>query len=227
MGFLKFMIHGAAGPVTEKQKEFLFSMENSSERLLRLINELLDVSKIESGTFSIDSAKRDVSLTVMEGVKQILPVAQQRKIKIETRIPSAYAVTAMIDDYRMAQVVINLANNSLKFSRPDTVITVSLDKKNAADIILPSYIADKTKLSGDYAVITVRDQGVGMSPEHAEKIFERFYQIETPNTRKHAGIGLGLYISRNIVTAHKGYIWAESEGSEKGALFTVIIPAND
>lgn len=223
MGFLKFMMHGAAGPVTDKQKEFLQSMENSSERLLRLINELLDVSKIESGTFSIDAAHRDVSLTVMEGVKQILPVAQQRRIKIETVIPP-YAVTALIDDYRMAQVVINLTNNSLKFSQPDTTITVSLDRLKAGGIKFPSYLRLVPPLPEEFAVITVRDQGIGMSPEHAEKIFERFYQIETPNTRKHAGIGLGLYISRNIVTAHGGYIWAESEGSGTGAAFKVLIP---
>ncbi len=223
MGFLKFMIHGAAGPVTDKQQEFLQSMENSSERLLRLINELLDVSKIESGTFSIDVMSRDVSVTVVEGVKQMLPVAKQRKINIETRMPS-YSVTAMIDDYRMAQVVINLTNNSLKFSQPDTTITVSLESIKTDDIRIPGYIHPAAPLPEEFAVITVRDQGVGMSPENAEKVFERFYQIETPNTRKHAGIGLGLYISRNIVTAHGGYIWAESQGNATGAVFKVIIP---
>jgi signal transduction histidine kinase len=122
-------------------------------------------------------------------------------------------------------VIINLLNNSMKFSQPDTAITLSMRLVQAGDIKLPASKKTAGLKNLSYMLFCVKDQGTGMEQKYADRIFDRFYQIENPHVRKHEGIGLGLNIAKSIVEAHEGMIWAESPGTDKGSSFYFILPA--
>lgn len=223
-GFLSFLLMGAAGKINDQQKDFLLSIQSNSERLLKLINELLDISKIESGTFSVSKKIVNVNTVAAEAAKEMSSIAAARRITLELSLPEG-PLSANVDDYRVAQVMINLLNNSMKFSHAETVITLCVEGIALNDVNMPEYLNKASLAGGDYVLVRVTDQGVGMEPDKAQKVFDKFYQIEDPDTRRHQGIGLGLNIAKNIVEAHGGRIWAESNGRGQGAVFSFVLPA--
>jgi signal transduction histidine kinase len=215
----------AAGPVNEKQAEYLNIIKKSSERLLNLINELLDISKIEAGTFGVEKRRVDIVSVIDEAIRQISPLAAAKQIVVENKSEKGrYIIDA--DDYRMIQVIVNLLGNSMKFSFNNTKIRISVCDKRLDDVDRPYYTEKLPDAVKKVIVITLKDEGVGLTPEAAVRVFEKFFQIETAGVRKHQGAGLGLTISKNIVEAHDGLIWAESEGENKGTTFNIVLPYN-
>ncbi len=222
IGFLTLMLGGATGKIPEHIKEYLEIMHKNSQRLLSLINDLLDLSKMEAGTFTISKIKTDIIHLIEETIKNLKPVYSKKNIFIsfDTTIKS---LKINIDPVRISQVTSNLINNAIKFSRQNSRISILLYTKVAENITTPADInlPDKNK---NYTVIKIIDEGIGMNPEVLNKIFNKFYQAEDINTRKAQGAGLGLYISKEIINKHDGFIWAESEGINKGSTFTVLLP---
>ncbi len=224
-GYLAFLLRGATGPITGTQKEYLESINRNSERLLKLINDLVDMTKMEKGTFAVNKAKSDIIPVIDKCVREMGPMLEAMKIKTAAEYESP-SIQVQADEYRISQVFINLINNAVKFSPPGGVITVSAASVLAEKAGAPDY-AFKDGLKGkNCCKISVRDSGIGMEKQYVEKIFERFYQIEDINTRKHQGLGIGLNIAKNIVEAHGGIIWADSEGKDKGSVFQVLIPVD-
>ena len=203
MGSTKLML---AGKVTdpETQREFLTIIEKQSERLTELINDLLDVSRMESGRFNIEKEPMSLVDVVHDAVMELDNLAAERAIEIREDVP-AQLPEVEADPKRMKQVVINLLSNAIKFSDEGGRITVSARAK------------------AEEVLIRIADQGSGVPEEAIPHLFQRFYQVDGSSTRSSGGSGLGLYISGQIVEAHGGHIWAESRLGE-GSTFSFTAP---
>ncbi len=220
-GFLKILMQGDAGPLNNKQKEYLDIVVNNSERLLNLINDLLDMAKVESGVFIVKKEKNDLIKLFAETMGGLESIIREKEIEIEMNTGNQPLVF-YFDYYRMSQVIINLLNNAIKVSPKKSKITITAGK---VGLYVPPDYVDKSKLpEGGKIMIKISDQGVGLKAEECPKIFDKFYQVVEKGHMGHKGTGLGLSITKGIVEAHGGIIWAESEGPGKGATFTVIVP---
>ncbi|MBN2753554.1 MAG: PAS domain S-box protein [Candidatus Goldbacteria bacterium] len=222
-GFVSFLLGGVGGKLSPKQKDFVLTIKNNSERLLSLINDLLDLSKMESGTFSISKKTTNIIPVIAASISDISSIAEKKSIIIKINSPYT-AFDLSIDEYRISQVLINLLNNSIKFSPPGSQIEIELKETLKNKISLPDY-EDMTKLTAEkYLLIRIIDHGPGLTKDNARRIFDRFYQVEDINTRKAQGTGLGLSIVENIVQLHDGIVWADSEGPGLGSVFSFILP---
>jgi PAS domain S-box-containing protein len=179
-------------------------IQSAIDRMLRLISDLLDFSRIQSGTFSVEprgETLKTIALPVIDGMKSLAEARQQRlECNIESNLPEVAA-----DGHRVAQVLSNLLSNAIKFNR------------HAGEIIVSA------RQRGDTVVVSVSDQGSGIPREDLSKVFDRFWQAAET---KRQGSGLGLSIAKGIVEAHHGKIWAESE-SGKGSTFSFTLPLAD
>ncbi len=204
IGFAELMRDGVTGEVTEEQSQCLDDILSSGLRLLSLINDILDLSKIESGKMKLQL--RNISLRgVIESLKgEIMPLIgkkeQSLKVNLEKRLPLLSA-----DKARTKQVLINLLGNSTKFTPEGGELRIEAFRE------------------GGLCRISVIDNGIGIKKENQEKIFEPFYQVDEGPGEETGGTGLGLTIARQIVEKHGGRIWVESEYG-KGSRFNFTLP---
>ncbi len=184
--------------------EFLKIIQEEAQRLTKIVEDMLDLSKLESGKVDIKKTDRDLC-KIIEDVKQVLtPTAKKKSISIETSLPDDH-VKAFVDGSMIKQLLVNLAGNAIKFTPEGGRVEITLADRDST------------------VEISVEDTGIGIPPESIDRIFDEFYQVDSSATRKYGGAGLGLAIVRNIVEWHDGKIWVESE-SGKGTRFTVSLP---
>jgi signal transduction histidine kinase len=206
-GYVSLFLSGVTGPVTEDQKKFLTIVKENNQRLLTLINRLLDFSRIETGRFTI---KRElISINqIIHAVEQIVkPQLEKKEAALKLQL-EAKNVNFMGDREKMEEVFFNLIENALKFSKDDGKPVIEIRTRDVENII----------------EVTVADNGIGIGKEYLYKIFNKFYQVEDTMTRKVGGVGLGLAIVKEIIGNHHGKIWAESEGKGAGARFIFTLP---
>jgi PAS domain S-box-containing protein len=203
MGFTKLMLQGKV-PDSETQNEFLGIIDKQSVRLADLINDLLDVSRMESGRFTIQKQSISIDELLKSVAKELDGIAYEKGVAIVRDIPSTIPELEA-DEKRIRQVVINLLGNAIKFSNENGKIAI------------------RVEISDDNVITSVSDRGIGIPPEAIPHLFDRFYQVDGSMTRTSGGSGLGLYISAQIVEAHGGRIWAESEMG-KGSTFSFTLP---
>ena len=204
-GALGLMAGGAAGDLPDRAKQLVAIGSKNAERLIHLVNDLLDMDKLQSGKLVFHFDERELGLLLTESVEQIEPYAERFGVKLALERPSE-AVVAKVDSNRLCQVMTNLLSNACKFSPSGGTVRISLQR------------------AGDSAQISVADEGPGISPEFRARLFKRFEQEEGAHQQGHAGTGLGLAISKAIVEAHGGSI-ALDPAAEKGATFRVELPA--
>lgn len=185
-------------------KKFIQTMENEVDNLNQLVEELLELSKIESGRIPLNKKIIKPSEIIASSVERMKLQADRSGIIIN-HDEGAEVPEILIDQSKIEQVLVNLIHNSIKFSPPGTEIRVSVRRAD-----------------GD-VVFSVEDNGIGIPPKDLDRIFERFYKTDPSRTR--GGTGLGLSIARHLVELHKGSIWVESEPG-KGSIFSFSIPAN-
>uniref|UniRef100_UPI003562DC83 sensor histidine kinase n=1 Tax=Seonamhaeicola sp. TaxID=1912245 RepID=UPI003562DC83 len=203
IGFTGILLKELAGPLNEEQKKQLNMVKKSGEHLLRLINDILDISKIEAGKLKISIYPFDYIETLKGTVSFLMPQAKAKNLSIETELPVS-KLTITSDERRVEQVLLNLLSNAIKFS-----------KKGIIQV--------KVHLKENEIVTEVIDQGMGISKKDLAKLFMPFIQLETGLSRNHDGTGLGLAISKNLIEKLGGSIQVESiEG--KGSNFTFILP---
>jgi signal transduction histidine kinase len=206
IGFTGILLQGLAGPVNEEQAKQLKMVRASSHHLLQLINEVLDISKIEAGQLMLEPSWFDIGQSIDSVVKLVKPLADTKGLAI--RVETAPAVNKIFHDQRgVEQILINLINNAIKFTQKGEI-----------------YV--QCELGQNHLTISVRDTGVGIKAEDMSILFETFRQIETGLTRRYEGTGLGLSISRGLVEMMGGQIWAESDGLGKGSVFRFTLPYN-
>lgn len=220
---LDIMLSGKCGEVTEAYEKFLTMAKRNSQRLSGIINDLLDLSKIEAGKMDYHFKNMNVN-SVIEYVKSALSVlAKDKKITITTEedenLPEISA-----DSQRLEQVLTNLVSNAIKFTPEGKNITIKSELINAQNIKTnESFMPVIEKLDGYYVMVSVKDEGIGMAEENLLHAFDKFAQIENSLSRKVGGSGLGLPIAKQLIEAHKGAIWCESE-LDKGSTFHFTVP---
>ncbi|MDD5438797.1 MAG: ATP-binding protein [Candidatus Omnitrophica bacterium] len=202
------MLNKAAGPVTELQDKFLTIAQRNLERLGLLINDLLDISKLEAGRMEINRQACSVDTLLTETCETMAAWAKTKEISIVKHITGSVP-NITVDAHRVTQILTNLIGNAVKFTPQGGTITVGAERVQGEPAVL----------------LSVKDNGIGIPKEDLQKIFDKFYQSNTEWQATHAvnGTGLGLAICKEIVELHGGKIWAESERGQ-GATFFFTLP---
>ncbi len=203
LGFTGILLQGLAGPLNEEQQKQLAMVQTSARHLLALINDVLDISKIEAGELKIEKAAFDLADLIGEVTASARPLVEKKGLDLSVEV-SPEIGTISSDRRRVGQVLINLISNAIKFT-------------------LSGGIRIDCRLDGDRAAVSVLDTGIGMSREDLAKLFVPFQQIESGLTRNYEGTGLGLSISKRLVTMLGGDIAVESELG-RGSTFRFWLP---
>lgn len=205
------------------QREYLELAKFSAESLLRILNDILDFTRIEAGKLEIESVKFKISEVIESAIIPVRLDAQEKNINITYNISREVPETLMGDPTRLRQIVINLLRNAVKFTHAGKVEILAQVFNNHGKTVQYNHIDDKNR---DYIVIqfTVSDTGIGIPADKQEIIFDSFSQVDGSISRSYGGVGLGLSISRNLVQKMGGEIWTESElGKGSRFHFTVSL----
>jgi CheY-like chemotaxis protein len=204
MGYTDMIYNGKAGPVTESQKEYLGISLRNIDRLVTLIENLLDFSRMHRGAERIAFETFDLADCARKSMEVVRPVAESREIVLELEAPDE-PVFVEGDNGKLSQVFTNLLSNAVKFNHTGGRVTVTL------------------VLSEDTVEARVADTGIGMPPESLDKVFSRFYQLDSSSTRKYGGTGIGLSIAQDICRLHGTRLTVRSEVG-KGSEFRFSLP---
>ncbi|MES1260130.1 MAG: PAS domain S-box protein [Acidobacteriota bacterium] len=203
IGFSELLAEETKGPLNDSQKRFVSHIYKDSQHLLTLINEILDLSKIEAGKLQLRRESADMGEVIHEAVASIRPQALQKSISIEMSAAGPLRVSG--DRLRLKQILYNLLSNAVKFTPASGHIRIEAEPVNG------------------FGQISVSDSGIGISPEHHESIFETFHQVGETAIGTREGTGLGLPITKRLVEAHGGRIRVDSAPG-RGSRFTFTIP---
>ncbi len=204
LGFSDIMLQSTFGPLgSQRYKEYMHDIYNSGAHLLTLINDILDMSKIEAGRFTLDCKNTDLEPIISEAVRTLTPQAQEKNIAVTTNITPE--LHAEVDGRAMKQIFLNLISNAVKFTPSGGNIDVCAFKK-------------KNNL-----IFKITDTGVGIPQSAIKKLGQPFEQVENQLTKSHTGSGLGLAISRSLLELHKGKLEITSK-EMKGTTVTIIMP---
>lgn len=212
IGYSEMLSEGLAGELNREQSDYIKTIMDKGETLLKLISSILDISQIEAGKVRLNFEPVDVSEVIRSSVTSVTPQAQKKGIALRTQLPQRQQRRATADRDKLRQVVVNLLANAVKFTGQNGSILVSL-----------SELGLEPDLGTEGYRIVVCDNGVGIPPEHYEKIFQSFYQVDSSSTREYGGAGLGLAIVKSFVEGHGGWVSVESE-VQRGSKFTVVLP---
>ncbi|OPZ79037.1 MAG: Non-motile and phage-resistance protein [Actinobacteria bacterium ADurb.Bin444] len=205
VGYTDMLISGLAGEVSDKQRALLRSVLNSSDTLLNLINDLLDLTKVEAGKMDLSLEPVDLKAVVGDVLSVVGPKAREKNIKVSSLLPGALP-PLLADASRLEQVLMNLVTNAVKFTPEFGSVTI-----------------EGRPLSTGFVEVRVSDTGIGIRAEDFDRIFERFSQIDNTSTRAQGGTGLGLAITRDLIHLHGGTITVQSQAG-KGSVFVFTIP---
>ncbi|MCL4475618.1 MAG: ATP-binding protein [Nitrospirae bacterium] len=204
IGFSEIMADGMAGPLTEQQKEYLNDVIDSGQHLLNLINDILDLSKVEAGKMELEPSEFNLRELIERSLVMFKEKAMKHNIKIKTDVEKEIE-SIVADERKIKQVIFNLLSNAMKFTPDGGNVGINITKAD------------------NEIRITVWDTGVGISKEDMPKLFQPFQQLETVLSKKYPGTGLGLNLCKRFVELHGGKIWGESEVG-KGSEFIFTIP---
>jgi signal transduction histidine kinase len=196
---LDLLVNGQGFDYSEDQRQLIYFCQESVERLIRLVKDILDISKIEAGVLKVSLLPTSLNELVEKCLFWVPQLPGGQGIEIEARLTSR-PLMAMADGSRIQQVLENLLSNAIKFSQPGGKVSVEI-REHESEL-----------------EVVVSDRGKGISAQDIERIFGKFYQVENSSTREQGGTGLGLAICRGIIEAHRGRLWVESE-IDKGSCF--------
>jgi two-component system, sensor histidine kinase len=238
IGFTELILDKRCGELNALQAEYLGDVHQSSEHLLSLINDILDLSKVEAGKLELELAEIDLKQVLRNSLIMIKEKAMKHRIGLLNHTDSVPA-TIRADERKLKQIVYNLLSNAVKFT-PDggeialNARTVDCAVRPAARWNDPGYLkiiqenSDMREFDGmkrsPCIEISVADNGIGIKPKDQERIFKPFEQADGSASRKFQGTGLGLSLTKKLVELHGGRIWVVSEGEGKGTIFKFVIP---
>ena len=206
LGFADVMLEGLDGPLTDYMQNDLGLIYKNGQHLLHLINDVLDMAKIESGKMNLNIEKFKLQETIEDVTSITSALANEKNLALFIEPDSDHEVEINADKIRLRQVMINLINNAIKFTeKGEIAIHVAREANNV--------------------LISVKDTGIGIPIDQLESVFQEFTQVDTTTTRKAGGTGLGLPISRRLIEMHSGRLWVESSGVDgEGSTFYVFLP---
>ncbi len=192
--------NGGTGPVAPQQERLLAIIRSDAEKLLRLINQILDLSKCHSGMLRLELRPADLGHLIENAAQEVRPLAEEKGVALTVAVPDS-SPKLVCDEERVQQVLVNLLSNAVKFTPRGGEVRLTMAEE------------------GETVTICVGDTGVGIPPDHLPHVFDRYYQAH----RGRGGTGLGLATVKGFVEAHGGRVWAESEEG-KGSCFFVALP---
>lgn len=204
IGFSEVLADQSFGALNEKQKKYVQNIHTSGMHLLQLINDILDLSKVEAGKMQLQYEEFSLS-GILNDIKSLIKTQADKKGLLLTIETDEQIISMSADKQKFKQIMLNLLSNAVKFTSKGGKITVNVRRVNGC------------------AQISVSDTGIGIKQENIGRIFEKFQQIDSKTAREYGGTGLGLALSRKFVEMHDGKIWVESEYG-KGSTFTFTIP---
>ena len=198
------------GKLNKKQADYVKYIQDNSQHMLSLINQIVDLEKIETGKTKIEISNVRIKKLLENSVSMIEDKAADQHITLDCQLaPEIDELEIRADEPKLQQVVINLLSNAVMFTQ------------DGGRIIVRAKLADKQ------LIVEVEDTGVGIAPENQQKVFDDFFQVKSGAKDKTPGLGLGLGLSRRLVEMHGGKIWVESEGEDKGSRFIFTIPSGE
>jgi light-regulated signal transduction histidine kinase (bacteriophytochrome) len=209
IGYTELLKYGKAGELTEEQQRYINYAADNARHLLSIINDILDIAKIEAGNFSLYKTELLPKVILEESIQLTTPLTTQMSVKIETEYTPQVNDPINADPKRVKQILVNLLSNAVKYNRPEGVVTMRY--------------YHESHQGQPHAVFDVSDTGIGMSQEQMGKLFSRFYRLENGAARKVDGTGLGLSITKQLVELHGGFLQVFSRPDE-GSQFKVYLP---
>lgn len=203
-GYLSMVLEGDAGEITKEQRKLLSEAFLSSERMVRLISDFLNVSRIQTGKFQIDAKDTDITKIIRQEAKQLEVNAKARGLTIDLKLPETPVVVS-VDESKIRQVLMNFIDNAIYYSPEKTTITVELTET-------------KQQLS-----VKVIDHGIGVPLAEQEKLFEKFFRASNARMQRPDGTGVGLYLAKEVIDGHNGKIIFESKPGQ-GSTFGFSLP---
>jgi two-component system, OmpR family, sensor histidine kinase VicK len=200
---LKILATGRLGNLSSDGKQMLEIADDNTERLVRLVNNVLDLQRIESGDVRMEKQVCNVAALMIQATESMQPMAQQHGVVLAVK---PIDIEILVDSDYIVQALTNLLSNAIKFSTTDGKVWLTAEGKANTEVLF-----------------SVRDQGQGIPSDKLESIFERFQQVDSSDSRRRGGTGLGLTICRKIIEQHEGKIWAESTLG-KGSTFSFTLP---
>jgi signal transduction histidine kinase len=204
-GYISMLLEGTYGALAEKQKRPMENVYQSNERLINLVNNLLDISRIEAGRMEFEPEETQIEEITESAVSELKIAAEKKGLYLKLEKPKTPLPKLFLDREKMRQVFLNIFDNAIKYT-------------NQGGITI------KFKIQNSKFKIMISDTGEGMTKEDLEKIFETFSRGTIGVATHTEGAGLGLYIARKFVEMHGGRVWAESEGKSKGSTFYIELP---
>lgn len=205
MGYLSMMTQGDFGKLKPEHSQILTNLLAESQRMIRLINQFLNVSKIEAGKFTYTKKPAQIVDLIDAEIREVSKVANDKGLKLVWRKPKVPLPMAMVDPDKIQDVILNLIDNAIKYTAQGTVtITVGVDDGSIH--------------------VRVKDTGIGIKPKDATELFNKFVRGSGIAQIHPDGSGLGLFIAKSIIDSHGGRIWVESEGEGRGSTFQFVIP---
>jgi signal transduction histidine kinase len=234
IGFTELVTEEHFGELNPTQKEYLTDALQGSQHLLSLINDILDISKVEAGKMELRAAPIELPVLISNSLIMIKEKALKHSIKVTADLEQLPA-TIQADGRKLKQVMYNLLSNAEKFTPEKGAIQVmgsmatitdgSVQTSDGRQIPLPVLNGKDASGKRSFARIAVQDTGIGLAADKLDLIFGAFDQVETSRSRMFQGTGLGLALTKRFVELHGGTIWAESEGKGKGCRLIFVLPA--
>jgi signal transduction histidine kinase/CheY-like chemotaxis protein len=206
IGFAEVMRDGICGELNEDQMASVIDIHESGKHLLQMINDILDLSKIEAGKMELQPEEFSVTQAFDDVRSIIRDMADKKQLSLQVVVPEDLP-DIYADQVKFKQIMYNLLSNAVKFTPEEGDITINAD------------------YSGDELLVSVTDTGIGIDPEDHDTIFDEFKQLDSSRARQHEGTGLGLALTKRLVELHGGRIWVESEGLGMGSRFSFTLSA--
>src|SRR5262249_22219479 len=204
-GYVDYLLEGIVGELSPPQKDFLTRVKGNTDRVVRLINDLLDLSRIEAGRVDLHPVRLAMVEVATEVTEALRPLAAEKGVDLHADV-SATAGFVRADRDKVHQILLNLTHNAVKFTPPGGSVRVRVEGQPRGDILT-----------------VVQDTGEGIPPEAVERIFDKFYQV-SESAAHPKGSGVGLAIAKKLIELHGGTIWVRSELGQ-GSAFGFTLPA--
>ena len=220
IGYTELLLEGTYGPLTGQQQDRLQKVVRNAKSLLQLINDILDISKIEAGRLVLNLSPANLRDVITASLQTVEPLAREKHLHLDIDVDRSLP-RVVLDEVRIKQVLDNLLANAVKFTERGNVAiraTCWQEGDTRSPIVWPG-----SPPGGAWVLVGVSDTGIGIAREDLTKIFEAFRQADNSTTRRYGGTGLGLAIARELVEMHGGAIWAESVVGN-GSTFYFTLP---
>jgi Amt family ammonium transporter len=225
-GYNRMLLSESVGSLNDKQREYLSECKESCDRLINLINTMLDLSKIEAGKIEINRLPDNLAYCIDETCRNMQHLFQKKQLTLSREFDHDIPIFPF-DRERISQVMMNLLGNALKFTMPPGKVTIAVSTLSQKELSGLRVFEEEKRhtldsVNGTYVLVSVKDTGIGISKEQQKLVFMEFKQFARSGDKKE-GTGLGLAICKKIIESHGGRIWVESSENQ-GSNFSYILP---